>query len=93
MSDNREKAKALEEAFNTDESFAAQFKQAVEARDVDATISLAASKGIVLAPEDFAPSIEGREIDEAELEAVAGGFSWSELYADLLCVAYLLVAA
>ena len=41
----------------------------------------------------FAADLEGRELDEAELDAVAGGYSWDEFMQDFNCIFYLLMAS
>lgn len=94
MSDRIERAKALEEAFTSDEAFATEFRSAIEARSAEDAIRLAAAKGIELTPDDFAPddaSLQGRELDESELDAVAGG-GWDDVTDGLSCVIYFLVA-
>lgn len=92
MSGTPERMKALIEALEADEAFAADFRRAVEERSVEETTRLAAAKGIELAPEDFAPGIVEGELDEDELKAVAGGFSWDELFSDLQCIAAMFAA-
>ena len=79
-----------------DQVFVSDLKKAIEARDADAAIALAATKGIKLQPEDFrfdgAPVLEGRELDDAELEAVAGSYDFDDFIRDVGCYMYLLVA-
>ena len=81
---------------NGDEVFVSDLKKAIEARDADAAIALAATKGIELLPEDFrfdeTAALEGKELDDAELEAVAGGFEFEDITRAFGCFLYLLVA-
>lgn len=88
MSINQEKLEALKAAFEADEAFAAELKQAIEEKDVEKAIGLVAAKGIEIGAEDFAPDADGKEIDDAELENVAGGYDFEEFTRDLYCFFY-----
>lgn len=95
MSDRDERVKALEEAYTSDEVFAAVFYRAIKTRSAEDAIRLAAAKGLELTADDFAPeaaALEGRKLDESELEAVAGGYSGDEFLKDFGCIAYMLLA-
>ena len=54
--------------------------EAIRAEDTEAAIKLAAEKGIEFAAEELVPAAllasDGKELDDAELEAVAGGGAW-----------------
>lgn len=74
MADQKERMTKLAEAADADKDFADAVAQAVVARDFDEVSRLAAEKGIQLESEDFEiKEIDGVEVDDAELEAVAGG--------------------
>jgi len=74
MADQKERMAKLAEAADADKDFADAVAKAVAARDFDEVSRLAAEKGIQLESEDFEiKEIDGAEIDDAELEAVAGG--------------------
>lgn len=80
MSDLQERMIKLVEAAKADEEFDKRLAAAFEAQDKDAIIALAAEKDIAFTADEFgAPDLEGKEMDEAELEAVAGGKDWEEL--------------
>lgn len=95
MSVQDERAKALEEAYTSDEVFAAEFRHAIETHSTEDAIRLAATKGIELTADDFAPdaaALDGKELDESELEAVAGGNVFDDFMKGVGCVILFLVA-
>ena len=77
MSIEKEALEKLGKLVDTDEAFAEQLKGAVEAKDADAVVALASQRGVQVDAADLAPffasSLEGAELDESELAAVAGG--------------------
>lgn len=75
-------------------SLGSLFKGAVEAHSVEDVISLAATKGVELTQDDFVADAADtdRELDEAELEAVAGGGFWSTTGGEILCGALLMLS-
>lgn len=87
MAELAERAQALKEAVEADETFKDAFAEALKAGDIEAAVKLAADKGIDFAIEELTPDTEGRELDDAELDAVAGGYSWGDFGFDAACVA------
>ena len=74
MADFKEEIAKIEELAKEDEQFRNEYFAAVEARDVDACANLLASKGFAAAAEGLRAQMnDGVEVDEAELQAVAGG--------------------
>lgn len=74
MSDLKERIASLNEAAKADPEFSEKLLAALKTREVDTIISAAAEKGIVLTAEDFDLSaLDGKDVDDAELAAVAGG--------------------
>jgi len=61
-------------------------RQCGRAGNVEEGIRLAAEKGIEFSAEELAPESEGRDLDDAELDAVAGGGFWGDLGDAALCV-------
>lgn len=82
MDDVKTKVQALKEAIEADGAFKDELAEAMHAGDVEKAIRLAADKGIEFTPEELASIVisdsEGRELDDAELDAVAGGRGWDE---------------
>ena len=79
MEDLAKRAQALKEAIEADEAFKNALLEAMQAGDAEKAVKLAAEKGLEFTAEDFLPAeVEGREVDEAEIEAVAGGGIWEE---------------
>ena len=65
---------AIEALAQEDEQFRSEHIAAVEARDTDKVVAFLASKGFEATAEKLRDQVEnGLEIDEAELQAVAGG--------------------
>ena len=74
MADIKEQIAKIEALAKEDEQFRNDYIAAVKAQDVDGLTALFAEKGFEVTFEDLqAQADEGREIDEAELKAVAGG--------------------
>lgn len=74
MSDLNEKLAKLNEVAAADEAFGKELRAALEMRNIDEIIRVAAEKGIEFSADDFySEDLEGKEVDESELEAVAGG--------------------
>lgn len=88
----------LVDAYSTNalmRDFAAEFRHAIETHSTEDAIRLAATKGIELTADDFAPdaaALDGRELDESELEAVAGGNVFDDFMKGVGCVILFLVA-
>ena len=66
-----EKAKEFMAAMEQDEELMNRMK---EAQSVEQALEIAKEKGYVLTAEDFTPPGEAEEINEDELQAVAGGW-------------------
>ena len=87
MSDLAKRAQALMEAIETDEAFKSALVEAMQAGDPEKAVKLAAEKGIVFTVDELAPAeAEGRKLDDAEFEAVAGGGIWGEVGKATPCV-------
>ena len=69
---NKEELKRLAEIAEKDKDFCEKFTAAVNARNADEAVRLAAEKGVTLKAEEFAFSGK-RELDSEELKNVAGG--------------------
>lgn len=87
MNDRVETFKALMAAANADEVFAAALKEAAEAKNDDAFIELAASKGIEITREELDPTtpLDERDLSDDELKAIAGGDLSDWVLADVCC--------
>lgn len=80
MADLKERLAKLDEVSKADEAFGERFAAAMTAHDKDAIIALAAEKDVVLTDEDFVmPDLDAMDLDDAELEAVAGGKDWEKV--------------
>lgn len=74
MADYKEEIAKIEELAKEDERFRSEYLAAVESKDVDRIAALFASNGFEAAAEELrARAGDGPEMDEAELDAVAGG--------------------
>ena len=74
MADFKEEIAKIEKLANEDEQFRSEYFAVVEAKDTDACAKLLASKGFEAAAKALRDQIDnGVEVDEAELQAVAGG--------------------
>lgn len=74
MAGFKEEIAKIEELAKEDEQFRNEYLAAVKSQDVDKCIELFASRGFTAAAEGLRAEIEnGKEVDEAELDAVAGG--------------------
>lgn len=76
MSDQANGPQALGELAKQDEVLAEKLSNALLKQDHAEVVRLAAERGIEITEADFPaanPDIEGQELDEAELEKVAGG--------------------
>lgn len=61
--------------------------EAVRSGNVEEGVRLAAEKGIEFSAEELVPESQGRELDDAELEAVAGGGNfWGMVGTGAACV-------
>lgn len=60
--------------------------EAVRSGNVEEGIRLAAEKGIEFSAEELAPESEGRDLNDAELDAVASGGFWGMVGTDAACV-------
>ena len=74
MADFKEQVAKIEELAKNDEQFRNDYIDVVKAQDIDGIASLLTSKGFEITAEELRGQIEdSREMDEAELNAVAGG--------------------
>ena len=71
MNDVQEVLRELAEKVEGDEKLKKRLADAVQARDINAVAAIAADLGIELNVAE--PDLEGRELDDAELDAVVGG--------------------
>lgn len=97
MDKMHEKLKVLDEAAVADEAFAQELSAAMKARDFNEFARVAATKGVTITEEDLSTyKVDGRELDDAELHAVAGGHSFEEFIDDALsgvgCVAFVFIS-
>ena len=81
MTGFKEEIAKVEELAKEDEQFRKEYFAAVEAKDVNACADLLASKGFEAAAKALRDQTDnGVEVDEAELQAVAGGAKrWEKL--------------
>ena len=74
MADLKEKVAEIEALAKEDEQFRNDYIDAVKAQDIEGIAALLTSKGFEITAEELQAQIDGaREMDEAELQAVAGG--------------------
>lgn len=74
MADFKEEIAKVEAFAKENEQFRNEYFAAVESQDIDACINLLKSKGFEAAAEGVRAQFDnGLEIDEAELQSVAGG--------------------
>lgn len=71
----KEKIAKIDALAKEDEQFRNDLKALVEAKDVDGVLALVNSRGCELTAEDFPLRPDDiQELDDAELDAVAGGY-------------------
>ena len=74
MADFKEEVAKIEALAKEDEQFRNEYFAAVESKDVDKIAALLTSRGFEAAAKEMRAQVEnGVEMDEAELDAVAGG--------------------
>lgn len=74
MADFKEEIAKIEALAKEDEQFRNEYIAAIEAKDIDGIAAFLTSKGFEATAAEMKAQLEnGIEVDEAELEAVAGG--------------------